>query len=130
MIPIKTFVIAFHYSSLFHEAQAFRFVNVASSSLLKKAEGESINPKRTENFNLTVAFFHEAQAFRFVNVASSRLLKKAEGESINPKRTENFNLIIGSINLRTPIQWIILVSKSTQVKPIPIEAIQSINKIN
>ena len=87
---MKTFVIASHYSSLFHEAQAFRFVNGASSSLLKKAEGESINPKRTENFNL----------------------------------------IIGPINLRTRIQWIILVSKSTQVKPIPIEAIQSINKIN
>ena len=49
---MKTFVIASHYSSLFHEAQAFRFVNVASSSLLKKAERESINPKRTENFNL------------------------------------------------------------------------------
>ena len=48
LIPIKTFVIASHYSSLFHEAQAFRFVNVASSSLLKKAEGESISPKRTE----------------------------------------------------------------------------------
>jgi len=41
-----------HYSSLFQEAQAFRFVNVASSCLLKKAEGESISPKRTENFNL------------------------------------------------------------------------------
>ena len=44
LIPIKTFVIASHYSSLFHEAHAFRFVNVASSSLLKT--------KRTENFNL------------------------------------------------------------------------------
>ena len=44
----------YFHCSLFHEAQAFRFVNGASSRLLKKAEGESINPKRTENFNLII----------------------------------------------------------------------------